>query len=307
MRDAFVRALTAAAERDARVVLLSADLGYRLFDDFDRRFPRRFYNVGVAEANMISVAAGLALAGKRPFTYSIATFATARCFEQIRNDLCEMDLPVVIVGVGGGYAYGANGPTHHGIDDIAIMRSLPGMTIIAPCDPREVENALHTILQIDSPVYLRLGRAGEPILPGTDAQFVLGVPNWLRRGERIALVACGPIAGEALRAADDLACHGFEAAVLSAHTAKPVGSLLDSLAGFEHVFVIEEHGPCGGLFEALAAAHARNASPVRTVAAITAPDRFQRTAGSCSFLRRVAGLESTAIAGEVLRRVEKGT
>ena len=142
MRNAFIRGLTKLAESDERIVFLTGDLGYKLFDDFATRYPGRFLNAGVAEQNMVGVAAGLASEGFRPFVYSIATFATLRCLEQIRDDVCYNGLPVTIVGVGGGFSYGANGPTHHATEDLAIMRALPNMTVIAPGDP--VESAAAT-------------------------------------------------------------------------------------------------------------------------------------------------------------------
>jgi transketolase len=306
MRDAFVRTLTELAAADPRVVLLTADLGYRLFDDFERRCPGRFFNVGVAEANMIGIAAGLALDGKRPFAYSIVPFVTARCLEQIRNDVCEMELPVTIVGVGGGYAYGPNGPTHHGVDDVGMMRTLPGITVLAPCDPRETAAAVEGALAHTGPVYLRLGRANEPLLPGTDRDFVIGTPTLLRRGREIALVACGPIAAEALQAAETLAGRGLDPAVLSVHTVKPLGTLSDWLIEFDRVFVVEEHGPCGGLFEAMAGEVARTQRHRPLLHQICAPDRFHRLVGSSAFLRAASGVDASAIAGAVVSAVEAG-
>jgi transketolase len=304
MRDAFVRTLTTLACDDPRVVLLTADLGFKLFDDFERTCPGRFFNLGVAEANMISVAAGLALDGKRPFVYSIVPFVTARCLEQIRNDACEMELPVTVVGVGGGYAYGPNGSTHHGVDDIGMMRTLPGMTVIAPCDPRETAAAVRATLDQQGPVYLRLGRSNDPILPGTDQPFSIGTPTVLRRGKSIALVACGAIAAEALRAADDLARDTLDPAVLSAHTVKPLGALVQHLRPYDAVFVVEEHGPHGGLFEAISGAMADAGWPAVRLYRICAPDRFHRLVGSSSFLRAASGIDAAAISATVSSALE---
>jgi len=304
MRDAFVRTLTDLAEGDPRVLLLTADLGFKLFDDFERRCPGRFFNMGVAEANMISVAAGLALDGRRPFTYSIVPFITARCLEQIRNDACEMGLPVTLVGVGGGYAYGPNGSTHHGVDDIGMMRALPGMTVIAPCDPREVAGAVRATLAQPGPVYLRLGRSGDPLLPGTDGDFAIGAPTLLRRGSQIALLACGAIATEALGAAEMLADSGLDPAVFSVHTVKPLGSLMASLAAYEVAFVVEEHGPHGGLFEAIAGAMAETDRSALTLRRIGTPDRFHHLVGSSAFLRKASGLDAAAISATVTRTME---
>jgi transketolase len=304
MRDAFVGALTALAVDDPRIVLLTADLGFKLFDDFAMRCPGRFFNVGVAEANMISVAAGLALDGRRPFVYSIVPFVTARCLEQIRIDLCEMKLPVTMVGVGGGYVYGPNGPSHHGVDDIGMLRSLPGMTVVAPCDPREAAAAVRAIAELPGPAYLRLGRAKDPVLPGTGEGFTLGEPTFLRKGSSVLLLACGAIASEALRAAELLERHGLDPAVASAHTAKPLGNLPNCVAAYRAVFVVEEHGPHGGLFEAVAGAMATRGATRPVLHQICAPDTFHHRSGSAAFLRRASGIDAAAIAATVVRALE---
>lgn len=299
MRDAFIASLCESAARDERVMWLSADLGFKLVDGFARQFPGRFLNMGVCEANMVSVAAGLALEGKRPFTYSIAPFATARCLEQIRDDVCGMKLPVVVVGIGAGYAYGPNGPTHHGLDDIALLRSQPGMTVVCPCDPRETRAAVPALLALGQPAYLRLGRGREPLLAGTEADFVLGRPNVLRQGRRISLAATGSVAAEALGAAELLALAGIDPWVVSVHTVKPIEQAARMLGAMEvdAVVTVEEHFAHGGLGEALTAALAGAASP--RVHRFHAPEEFLHTAGSQESLRRMAGLDAGSIAARV--------
>jgi len=308
MREAFVRAITEAAGRDSRIMLLTADLGYKLFDDFARRCPGRFLNMGVCEANMVSVAAGLALEGKRPFTYSIVPFATLRCLEQIRNDVCNMALPVVVVGVGAGFAYGVNGPTHHGVDDLAAMRALPGMTVVCPCDPRETGAAVSALLEHAGPGYLRLGRAGEPILPGTDGPLRLGQPTVLREGKDLAVLVTGALAGEVLRSAALLAEQGLNPLVLSVHTLKPLEGLQGILGSrrIRHVVTVEEHGPCGGLFEAFCAAIARWSSRP-TVVGLHAPDAFQHACSSQRAMWKELGLEAAAIERAAAGLVERST
>src|SRR5207245_8966920 len=162
MRNAFFRALYALAERDERVFLIVGDLGFGVVEPFAERFPGRFLNAGVAEQDMTGIAAGLALCGKIVFTYSIANFPTLRCFEQIRNDVCYHNANVKVVSVGGGLAYGALGVTHHATEDIAVMRTLPNMTIVAPADSIEAELATRALATQSGPAYLRLGRSGEP-------------------------------------------------------------------------------------------------------------------------------------------------
>lgn len=297
MRDAFFRAIDEAARADDRIVLLTADLGYKLLDPFAAAYPGRCLNLGVSEANMIGVAAGLALEGLRPFAYSIAPFATARCLEQIRNSLCNMGLPVVVCGVGAGYAYGVNGATHHGVDDLGLMRALPRMTVLSPCDPRETTALVPATLSIDGPVYLRLGRGRDPILPGTDAPLEIGRPTLLREGHEIALVATGGVASEALAGAEMLAGDGADPLVLSAHTVKPLGSLVEVLAdrGVHTILTVEEHGPHGGLYDALCADAMAKGWRAKIIQA-SAPDRFIHDPAAQSVLRQRFGLDAPSLA-----------
>lgn len=307
MRNAFFKTIVDLAHSDERIVFLTGDLGFKLVDDFANRFPGRFYNMGVAEANMISVAAGLALSGKVPFVYSIVPFVTARCVEQIRNDLCNMRAPVIVVGVGGGYAYGENGPTHHGIDDIGLMRSLPGMTVVCPCDPQEVTDAMVALVNRGMPAYLRLGRAGEMALPRANGEYAFGRPTVIRDGHDVALIASGSVVSEALTAAKGLSGQGIDAAVLSLHTIKPIGDAIDFIVRKDYrlVIAIEEHGSCCGMAEALAArlATARN---IR-VEPVCAPDRFIHDVSDAAGLRRKAGLDADSILARVLDAMESAS
>ncbi|MDZ4858511.1 MAG: transketolase C-terminal domain-containing protein [Candidatus Hydrogenedentes bacterium] len=304
MRDAFFRTLVELASEDERVIFITGDLGFKLVNEFATRFPTRFFNAGVAEANMVSVAAGLALSGKIPFVYSIVPFITARCVEQIRNDLCNMGAPVIVVGVGGGYSYGENGPTHHGIDDIALMRAIPEMTVVCPCDPVEAADAMRALVAYGKPAYLRLGRAGERSLPRCNGYFELGRPSLVRTGEDIAIVASGAITSEALNAADKLNETGIDVAVWSLHTVKPIESSVSIIAQARYrlVIAVEEHGPCGGMTEALSARMHEVSSGTR-VARITAPDTFTHPVGSQGTLRKTAHLDADGIAERVLTLV----
>ncbi len=174
MRNAFADEITRLGERDETVVLLTGDIGNKLFDSFKDRFPKRFYNCGVAEQNMIGVAAGMALSGLRPVVYTIAPFTTTRCYEQIRVDLCYHGAPVVVVGTGSGLSYAELGPTHHSLEDIAIMRVLPDMTVLAPCDEAELRAGLATALALPGPSYMRIGKKGEPKVHRSLPGLVLG-------------------------------------------------------------------------------------------------------------------------------------
>lgn len=254
MRTAFIKTLTDVAAQNSRVMLVVGDLGFGVVTDFARRFPQQFLNVGVAEQNMTGVAAGLALAGKTVFTYSIANFPTLRCLEQIRNDVCYHNANVVVVSVGGGFSYGALGMTHHATEDLAIMRSLPQMTVIAPGDPRETEAATEMAATGIGPVYLRLGRAGEPTVHSKAISWCLGKALMLRDGQHLTLVSTGAMLQTSLLVADMLAEHGLCARVLSMHTLKPldVDAILAAARDTWFVVTIEEHSILGGLGGAVA-------------------------------------------------------
>src|SRR5438093_3004835 len=182
MRTAFFNALADVAATDASIYLLVGDLGFKAVESFSNHFPERFINVGVAEQNLAGIATGLALSGKRVFTYSIGNFPTLRCLEQLRNDVCYHRARVVTVTSGGGFAYGPLGMSHHVTEDLAIMRALPGMVVVAPGDPFEVEQATRAVVAQSGPCYLRLGRAGEPRIHGTDVVFKLGRAIRVREG-----------------------------------------------------------------------------------------------------------------------------
>ncbi len=199
MRGAFARRLTELAAVDERIFLLTGDLGYMALEPFAERFPKRFINAGVAEQNMVGVATELPEAGYLPFVYSIVTFATLRPFEFIRNGPVLHNLPVRIVGVGGGLEYSHNGASHYGLEDIAVMRTQPGLTVIAPADSEQTRNALSQTYDLPRPIYYRLGKDDRAIIPGLDGEFTLGGLQKIRTGLDLAIVTVGGIAKEAVR------------------------------------------------------------------------------------------------------------
>ena len=306
MRDAFIKGLSALAEADERIVLLTGDLGFKIFDDFARRFPGRFVNAGVAEPNMIGVAAGLALDGFRPFAYSIAPFATLRCFEQIRNDICHHNLPVTVVGVGGGYSYGTNGPTHHALEDIGAMRTLPNITVLCPGDPVEAELSVRAIGSHAGPVYLRLGRAGDPVVHRDPPDFQIGRAITIQQGTDCTLISTGGILPVVVEASRRLREHSVRARVVSMHTVKPLDSatLEECCTGGAPVFTIEEHGPAGGLGSALGEWLVARQIPCRLIS-ITTREQFAHRSGSQSFLRAEEGLSGQQIAERILTTMER--
>ena len=254
MRDAFNTELNLIAAQDSNVLLLTADIGFQVFDEFREKFPGRFFNVGVAEANMLGMATGLALSGKNPFVYTIVPFLTMRAFEQIRTDVCIQNQPVRIVGVGGGVAYGTLGPTHHSLVDMAILRALPNMTVVSPCDPIESMLATRAAVEHPGPVYIRLGKNGEPNLYDNEYEFVIGQSVEMRSGNDAVIISCGPVTKMAIDAADSLLEEGIQVGVQNMHTLKPidVGKIIDMADKTSLVLTVEEHNIIGGLGSAVA-------------------------------------------------------
>ncbi len=248
MRNAFIDELVALAETDERVMLLTGDLGFMVLEEFQQRFPERFLNCGVAEQNMVGVATGLAEAGFVPFVYSIATFSTLRPYEFIRNGPALHNLPVRIVGVGGGFDYGHNGITHFALEDYAVMRAQPAIATIAPADAAQARSALRATADLQGPAYFRISKRGDE-LPGLAGRFALGRLEMLREGRDVAILAIGSIAHEAVAAADLLAERGIDAAVglVSSFNPSPVEDIAALLDDMPAVLTVEAHYRNGGL------------------------------------------------------------
>lgn len=301
MRNAFADELTKLARENDKVVLLSGDIGNKLFDNFKKIDERRFYNCGVAEANMMGVAAGMALSGLRPVIYTITPFTTTRCFEQIRVDACYHKAPVVIVGTGSGLSYAELGPTHHSLEDMAIMRTLPGMRVLAPCDTAEMRLALRAALNEDGPVYIRIGKKGEPAIHSKLPDFHIGKGIVVRSGTDVALIVAGTIMSEVIKAADLLAERGVSAEVVSFHSVKPLDQayLAQACARFKLLATIEEHSRIGGLGGAVAEWRApRGDAPVQI--SFGSDDEFMHEVGSQDYARAKFGLTASNIADKVL-------
>jgi transketolase len=301
VRNAFADEITSLARSDPRVVLLSGDIGNKLFDNVKKVDARRFYNCGVAEANMMGVAAGMAMSGLRPVVYTITPFTTTRCFEQIRVDACYHNAPVIIVGTGSGLSYAELGPTHHSLEDLAILRTLPGMRVTAPCDAAELRGVLRAALREDGPVYIRIGKKGEPVIHAQVPDLRIGKAIPVREGTDVALLSAGTMMPEVLAAADQLAKQGVQARVVSFHTIKPLDAamLAEVFAQTRLVATVEEHGLIGGLGGAVAEWKAESQASVRLLRFGT-PDTFLHEVGSQEYARRIFGLTSDVIAARVL-------
>ena len=303
MRNAFARQLTEMAAEDERIVLLSGDIGNRLFNDFKARCPGRFFNCGVAEANMMSVAAGMALCGLKPIVYTIVPFVTTRCLEQIRVDVCYHDVPVTIVGTGGGLSYASLGATHQSCEDIALLRVLPNMTVVCPADSCEVRLALKEAVRHDGPVYLRIGKKGEPDVHDHEPDFAFGKGIVVREGDQVALLATGNMVAAAVEAADILLENKIPARVVSMHTIKPLdAALLDDVfrPGVTVVATVEEHSRLGGLGGAVAEWLTGREGPHAPLVRIGTPDAFPHEAGNQLDTRQRFGLDAQSIANTIL-------
>ncbi len=249
MRQAFTKTLVELAEKDSRIVLLTGDLGFMALEPFSERFPERFFNAGVAEQNMVGMATGLAEAGLIPFVYSIVTFATLRPYEFIRNGPILHQLPVRIVGMGGGFEYGSAGPSHHGLEDVGVFRIQPGITVVAPADSAQTASAMRATANTLGPVYYRLGKNDKLSVPGLDGKFELNRAQVVREGAELLILSMGAVTVEAVSAAEQLAAQGISCAVAVVSTLNPapVDDLRALLSRYSVAITTEAHYVVGGL------------------------------------------------------------
>ncbi len=309
MRDAFVQRLTQMAARDPRIMLITGDLGFGVLTEFSQRFPRQFLNAGVAEQNMTGLATGLAMEGHIVYTYSIANFVFMRCLEQIRNDAAYHDCNVNVVCVGGGFSYGALGISHHATEDLAIMRSVPGMTVVSPGDNWEAAQSTEALAETPGPSYLRLDKstAGQTERPGE--QFRLGAVRQLCDGDDLTIAVTGGVLEEALWAAEELRKEGIHCRVLSVHTIKPLDIAAFARAATETggLITVEEHTVDGGLGGAIAERLMESGVFPRRFMRIGLREGFSSIVGSQKYLRSRYGMDGNAIVASARSLVESST
>lgn len=299
MRNAFAKTFLEAAQKDSRLCVVVADISPAgAMDQFRKQFPERFINTGVAEQIMIGMCAGMSMRGLKPFAYTIATFSLYRPFEFIRDDLCYQNLPVTVVGIGGGVTYSTLGGTHHAMEDVAIASAIPNMRVLAPCDPEETRAATQwCVAQEEGPVYLRLGKAGEPVITGdATSPFEFGRLRYLREGRNACILGYGPILKMAMDAAKALESRGISVAVASVHTLKPLDreGVARALARFPRVVVVEEMVPRGGLAEAVKAIAWDSGAKCR-IECLSLKHEFIHSYGSHGDLLAIHGLELGAV------------
>jgi transketolase len=309
MRKTCLNKIYELAKRDKRVVFIGSDLSPGLLDEMKSEMPDRHYMEGVMEMNVVGMAAGMALDGLIPYVNTIATFITRRCYEQVALDLCLHDLPVRLVGNGGGLVYAPLGPTHLAIEDIAIMRSLPNMTVTAVCDADEMGRLMEASLDWPHPIYIRLGKGGDPVVSREENGFSIGKAIPLRVAEtndNVLLISTGVLTSRALESAAALSSKGIECSVLHIHTIKPI----DERAIVEHasksrlVVTIEEHTIIGGLGSAVTDVLVERCAPrMPRILRLGIPDVFSKHYGVQDDLLEIYGLQPH----QITEAVEKAT
>ncbi|MBT4209327.1 MAG: transketolase [Candidatus Komeilibacteria bacterium] len=299
MRIAFVETITKLAIKDKSVWLLTGDLGFSVFEDFANKFPDRYLNVGVAEQNMMGIAAGLAMAGKKVFVYSISTFSSMRAFEQIRNDICYQNLPVCIIGGGSTFSYSSFGCTHFALEDIGILRILPNMTVVNAGDPMEVEVALDDYHKNPRPFYLRIAKRGEPVVHKNKKDIKINKATQVKEGEDISIFASGKALQYATEAVEELKIQGINAELLSFHTVKPLDeeAIIKSAKQTKNIITIEEHLIHGGLGTAVSEVVAQNALATK-LKCLAVADEFPAGVGSEQYMLDRYSLNKDSIIAE---------
>ncbi|MBM7866690.1 transketolase [Heliobacterium gestii] len=297
MRNAYLSTLYDLASENPAIMALVADNGAIVYDRFRADFPNQFINFGIAEANMVSAAAGLASCGKIPFCYTIIPFLTMRAYEQVRNDVCLQKQNVKLVGIGAGCVYSTLGPTHHAIEDLAIMRVLPNMTIFSPASPLESKKVTAAAAHIDGPVYLRLGTGREPEIYDQDYDFQVGKGIELTGGDDVTLFATGSIAYDALQVARELAQEGIGARVINLPTIKPIDAelIVQAAQATGAVLTVEEHNIIGGLGSAVSEVLMEAGAMVR-FARLGIRDHFCKGYGAHGDVKKMNGVSRADIA-----------
>lgn len=304
MRKVATNGIYELAKRDPRVVFVGSDLRSGLLEEMRTSMPDRFYMEGVSEAILIGMAAGLAFEGYMPYVNTIATFLTRRCLEQVAIDVALHNLPVRLLGSGGGAVYAPLGPTHMAIEDMALLRTMPNMTVVAPCDAPEMQRAMDASLAWDGPIYLRVAKGGDPVISRPDLPFEFGRAIKLRDGDDVVFMGTGVATTQALEAAEILARDGLDAGVLHLHTVKPLDSeAIIAAAGSARLIVsVEEHTLIGGLGSAIAELFVDQGITTPLVR-LGFPDKYWHEYGNQDHILELAGLLAPQLAATVRARI----
>jgi transketolase len=294
LRTIFVDEAARIARDDERIVFLMSECGFSVTESFEKEFPDRFYNTGIAEQSLVGTAAGIALRGLRPIAYNMAMFLTMRAYEQIRVDICYQNLPVILAGVGPGLGYGAAGTTHHSIEDVAIMRVLPNMTIIFPSNELDVRQSIRQALELGKPCYIGLSRAPRQVtIPYSRNDFKIGKAIPMTEGNDAAVFTYGSMLPIAIDAAKDLKCKGIAMRVYNMHTIKPLdnNAVLEAAKECDMVFSLEEENIIGGLGGAIAELLAEHSDIPYRFRRLGIPDTYLEKAGSYAWLLNHYGID----------------
>jgi transketolase len=305
MRKTFINTLVEMARKDDRIFLITPDIGYSVLEVFRDEFPDRYLNVGVAEQNAIGIAAGIALTGMIPYVYTINPFVCMRPFEQVRVDVAYMNTNVRIVGVGAGFSYGSAGATHHSIEDIAIMRVLPNMTVVCPGDPWEVSEAVKASVDYKGPMFFRLGKQGEPVINNPKAKFKIGKATRIRTGKDVHIISTSNTLEIANNVCDMLKAKKISASLISMHTIKPFDQkmVMELLKTKKPVFTVEEHNIIGGLGSAVSEVIAESGLKT-TFRRFGVMDKYSHVVGSHDYIRGKFGISKENISKQIIKLIK---
>lgn len=301
MRSVFIKSLIELAKKDKNIFLLVGDVGFSFIEEYQQYFPDRFINAGIAEANMIGVSAGLALSNKKVFVYSITPFVVARCFEQICVDVCEQNLDVILVGIGSGVDYNYDGPTHHALEDIAIMRCLPNMTVICPADKTELALLMNKLSKHKGPLYIRLSKNKEALYKN-EPDFNIGKGIVKEEGKDATLITTGSSLSLGMKIHELLKKMNISLKLISMHTIKPLDSdlILECCNKTKSIYTLEEHSIIGGLGSAVSEVIANSGIKIK-FRRFAFPDKFQKIVGSKDYLFSQNNLDEKTIADAILK------
>lgn len=302
MRTTFINTLTEMAREDEKIMCVIGDTGFSVFEDFEKEFGPRFVNVGIAEQNFVSFGAGLAAMGLKPYIYNVVSFMTLRGMEQIFLDVCYQENPVVMIGVGGGFAYSVAGPTHHAIHDIAMMTEIPNLTVVCPGDPVEMRALMLETRNYNKPIYIRIGRSVDPVVHEKDIDFKIGKAIRMESGELATLYVTGVMLKTAVEAQRILASRGISVGLVSMPTIKPIDDapIIEDLENGRYIFTLEEHSVLGGLGDAIGRVILDNLHyKAKGFKKFGVKDEFVPVTGSRDYLDELYGMTPELIADQI--------
>jgi transketolase len=307
MRQTFINNLILLAMKDKDIYLLTGDLGFPFILEFSKKFPGRFLNCGIAEQNMMGVAAGLALAGKKPYVFSFVPFVIFRCLEQIRNDVCYQNLNVKIIGAGSGITYGTHGSSHYGIEDVSVLKAFPNLVILSPADQIEMKNLILQSYKTKQPTYIRFEKNAKESFHKTDDKIILGKPSILRNGKDGLIITTGSSLETGIKTVKKLSESKYNLKLISLHTLKPINktSLIKELNDIKYIFTIEDHKIVGGLYSSIAEILIENNLRNITLKAFGIKDKYEAIIGNQEYLRKYYKIDSNSIYKEIMNIYKK--